>query len=90
LLLTKPEATPAELGRQYGVSHTGIPRLLERLGVKVRKRGLSEDELVEAIRLYESGLSLVRVGSKLSKDPSTVRNYLLRAGVRMRDSHGRP
>ncbi|MFB6718683.1 helix-turn-helix domain-containing protein [Kribbella sp. NPDC056345] len=82
-------ATPAELGRQYGISHTGIPRLLERLGVTLRKRGLSDDELVEATRLYESGLSLVRIGSKLSKDPSTVRNYLRRAGVKMRDTSGR-
>lgn len=83
-------ATPAELARRYEISHAAVPRLLKQLGVTMRKRGLSDDELAEAIRLYESGLSLARIGAKLAKDPTTVRNYLIRAGVRTRDSHGSP
>ncbi|WP_454295337.1 hypothetical protein [Salana multivorans] len=40
-------------------------------------------------RQYEQGESLARVGAKVGFNASTVRTNLLRAGVALRDPHGR-
>ena len=45
-------------------------------------------ETVEQMaRLYESGLSLARVGHEVDADAATVRRQLLARGVSMRDTH---
>nr|WP_254910480.1 sigma factor-like helix-turn-helix DNA-binding protein [Gulosibacter sp. 10] len=41
------------------------------------------------VRRYDQGESLARVGARLGFSGGTVRTHLIRAGVRLRDSHGR-
>jgi DNA-directed RNA polymerase specialized sigma24 family protein len=62
---------------------------LEQRGVQRRYRRLSVDQVAEAVKLYESGLSLVRVGEVLPVNSGTVWQALKRKGVPLRDCHGR-
>jgi transposase-like protein len=50
---------------------------------------MSTDHIKQAIQLYQAGTSLVVVGAKLGYDHGTIYRALRKAGVSMRDSHGR-
>jgi hypothetical protein len=52
-------------------------------------QGLSPKQIEEAVRLYEAGWSLARIGTKLGVDAGTVQAGLRERGVKMRDAHGR-
>ena len=54
------------------------------------RRGLSLDQVDDAIRLYDIGWSLARIGEHLRVDPTTVLNRLRERGIPTRDTHGRP
>ncbi|WP_189692681.1 helix-turn-helix domain-containing protein [Sinomonas cellulolyticus] len=41
------------------------------------------------MRLYAIGHSVATIGKKLNYSPKTIWNRLTRAGVNMRDTHGR-
>jgi DNA-directed RNA polymerase specialized sigma24 family protein len=55
----------------------------------MRRRGLSPDQVDDAIRRYISGWSLARIGQHLSVDPTTVLNRLREHRIPTRDTHGR-
>lgn len=83
--------TPStELARTVGAGKAGILAILHEHGVKLRLRPMTEKEVAEAIRLYQQGWSLARVGKQLGRDHSAIRDALERAGVPRRDTHGRP
>jgi orotate phosphoribosyltransferase-like protein len=50
---------------------------------------MMDEQIADAVTLYESGLSLAQIGTRLGFDNNTVRLRLIERGVRMRDSHGR-
>jgi len=50
---------------------------------------MTDNDVNEAVRLYQQGWSLARVGRQLGRDHSAVRDALERSGVPRRDSHGR-
>lgn len=77
------------LAEELQLTRQTIARVLKREGVTLRQIGLSDIQVDDAIRLYQSGLSLARIGEKFNVDHGTVRRQLLRRGVAMRDSHGR-
>jgi IS30 family transposase len=56
----------------------------------MRRHPLSEQELAQARRLYESGLSLVKVSKRIGRHHTTVHLALRRAGVTMRPRKGGP
>jgi hypothetical protein len=58
--------------------------------VPMRQRGLSPEQIHEAVRLYESCWSLARIGERFSVDPTTVLNRLRDRGMPTRDAQGRP
>ena len=64
--------------------------LLDRHGVQVRRRGLSPEDVDDAIRRYEAGWSLARIGEHLNVDPTIVLSRLRERSVPTRDTHGRP
>lgn len=82
-------ATVHELGDRFGVSRQTVGAILKRQGVPMRRRGLSPEQIDEAARLYESGWSLARIGTRLGVDSTTVLNRLRERGVRTRDAQGR-
>lgn len=65
-------ATTYELGSQFGIDRRTVSNILHRHGVQMRRRGLSPDEVDDAIHLYKLGLSLARVGEHLDVDHTTV------------------
>lgn len=78
-----------QLAKTYRLSKGSILRVLHEHDVSMRQQRLSQTDLGMAIRLYDSGLSLAAVGHRLDRDHSTVYRALQRAGVTMRDTHGR-
>jgi hypothetical protein len=81
--------TTYELGAQFGIDRRTVSNILHRHGVQMRRRGLSPDEVDDAIHLYNFGWSLARVGEHLGVDPTTVLNRLWGRGIPTRDTHGR-
>lgn len=81
--------TTAELGREFGVDRQTVQRKLRAMGVRMYGSSLSAEEIVEAARLYASGLTVAKVASKLGRGDNAVRNALIRAGVQLRTTHGR-
>ena len=82
-------ATTAELGRQFGVDRQTVQRKLRAVGVRMRGSSLTPDEVERAATLYQDGLSLEKVATELRLGDGAVRNALIRAGVPLRDTHGR-
>ncbi len=78
-----------ELARTVGVGKAGVLAILHEHGVNLRLRPMTEKEIAEAIRLYQQGWSLARVGKQLGRDHSAIRDVLERSGVPRRVSHGR-
>ena len=60
-------------------AHEWRPEVRSRLAL-----ALAEERLGEAIRLYQAGQSLRSVGLVLGVHATTVRSYLLKAGVKPR------
>jgi hypothetical protein len=67
-----------------------VSTILHRHGVEMRRRGIAPDQVDDAIRCYDSGWSLARIGEHLKVDPTTVLSQLRRRGIPTRDTHGRP
>jgi hypothetical protein len=72
------------LADRFGIARQTVSAVLERHGVARRYRILTPQDVDAAVRLYESGLSLVAVGERLGANASTVLNTLRKTGVRMR------
>jgi hypothetical protein len=73
---------------EFGRLAAGV--LLHRQGVQMRRRGLSLEQIDDAIHLYNLGWSLARVGKHFNVDHVTVLNKLREQGIPTRDTHGRP
>jgi lambda repressor-like predicted transcriptional regulator len=74
----------AVLGLRWGLHRTTVAAHLRRAGVKLRRQGVSDESLDEAVRLYGEGWSLQRLAERYGCDDETVRQALKRAGVRLR------
>ena len=71
----------AALMQNYQLGKGTVLSLLAEHGVKMRGQGIPEDQLGEAINLYKSGWSVMRVGKHFGCSAETVRQTLLAAGV---------
>jgi DNA invertase Pin-like site-specific DNA recombinase len=76
------------LATQFNVSRTTVMKHVERAGAP-RRRNLLEDRVEEARLLYDQGNSLAKIGQHLGVNPSTVWHAFRKAGIPMRDTHGR-
>ncbi|GAA1171095.1 hypothetical protein CGLAUT_10035 [Corynebacterium glaucum] len=72
-----------------GVSRQRLADRLRERGVRLRGEKPSSEQVREMCLRYEQGESLARVGERMGFNASTVRVQLLRAGVALRDPHGR-
>jgi hypothetical protein len=81
--------TTYELGDRFGIDRRTVSAILRRRGVDMRRRGLSPSQVGDAIRRYNSGWPMARVGEHLGVDPTTVLNRLREHGIPTRDTHGR-
>jgi predicted HTH domain antitoxin len=77
-------STIAELAAQLECDRKTVMRYLKLQCVEMRIRRLTEVQIDEAVRLYESGMSLAKVGRLIGAVPKTVRSRLLERGVQLR------
>jgi DNA-binding CsgD family transcriptional regulator len=80
-------ATTYELASRFGCHRTTVSELLKSHDVTLRRAPLNEEQIDRAAELYETGLSLAKVGKLLSANAETVRQQLLARGVRLRGPH---
>ncbi len=76
-----------ELTSRYHLSKGSVLKILDEAGVEMRRQGLTEPQTDEAVRLYESGLSLAAIAAKLNSAPTTINRVLVARGIRLRDRH---
>lgn len=73
-------ATLSELSTRHGYNRVGISSALKRAGVQLRRQGLNQEQIDQAVNLYRSGMSLARIGDRLEVDATTVRTRLMERG----------
>jgi DNA-binding NarL/FixJ family response regulator len=83
-------STVYQLADQFDIERRTVSAILHRRQVPMRGRGLTDDQVEDADRLYEQGWSLARIGDRMDVSADTVRKRLLERGVTMRDTQGRP
>jgi len=74
---------------RFGIDRETIRRILNQAGVPRRPRGLTAEQVDQAVILYAGGVSLARIGARFGVDAKNVRRRLLEREVVMRDTHGR-
>ncbi|GAA2021896.1 hypothetical protein GCM10009819_00510 [Agromyces tropicus] len=80
--------TSTALATGYGVAKSTILSILRANSAVVRRQPLTAEQVSEAARLYESGLSLSQVAERLTVNQETMRVAILAAGVTLRPPTG--
>lgn len=80
----KAGKTIYELAVEHSCHRTTISAVLKRRGVVLRGATPTAEQVNEMIRLYESGLSLAKVGQRSGFHASTVLVHLRNASVTTR------
>lgn len=80
--------TSTALAEAYGVAKSTILGILRANSVVVRRQPLTPEQIGEAARLYESGLSLSQVAKRLGINQETMRVAIVDAGVALRQPTG--
>ena len=83
-------STIYQLADQFDIERRTVSAILHRHDVPMRRRGLTDDQINDAKRLYQQGWSLARIGNHMNVTADTVRARLLERDVTMRDTQGRP
>jgi DNA invertase Pin-like site-specific DNA recombinase len=78
-----------QLAIKFGVHRTTVAGWLRRLGIPLRRQGIQDNDIPAAIRLYQQGWSLVRLGEHFACDAETVRQAFKQANIARRGAHGR-
>jgi len=81
-------ATTPSLCGTYGLSKTGILRLLRDEGVAMRRQPLTRDQVEVARKLYEHGHPIATIASRLDTSYNNVRQRLIKEGVQLRPRGG--
>ncbi|ALJ22355.1 hypothetical protein [Microbacterium sp. No. 7] len=80
--------TSTALAAEYGVAKSTILGILREKRTVVRRQPLAAEQVIEAVRLYASGLSLSQVADQLDVNQETMRMAVLKAGVVLRPPTG--
>jgi IS30 family transposase len=78
---TKNKLTVYQLAEKYGCHRNTVSRHLRKNDVEVAVAKLGDNEVAEAARLYESGLSLRDIEKKMGACKTTIGRALAKAGV---------
>lgn len=81
-------APSTQLMADFGLGKGSVLQLLHEAGVRMRGQSLSLADLDAAVAVYDSGLSLQKVGEHFGVSVDAVRNAFLRNGVQMRARRG--
>jgi len=80
--------TSTALAEAYGVAKSTILGILRANSVVVRRQPLTPQQVSEAARLYESGLSLSEAAERLGVNQETMRVAIINVGVELRQPTG--
>lgn len=75
-----------DLSREYGISKSGLLRLLRDEGVKLRKQPITPEDESRTVLLYESGLTITQAEERIGYLYGTIRQVLHENGVEVRPS----
>lgn len=81
------EDTPV-LSREYGISRTGLRQLLLAEEVALRRQAITAEEAEQAVRHYESGLTIRQILKQVGRPYESIRRALHEKGVAMRAGGG--
>jgi DNA-binding transcriptional ArsR family regulator len=70
-----------ELACEFKIARQTVSEHLHRHGVPMRRQGLTDDQVAEAIRLRKQGLTLKTISQHFDVCIDTVRDYLRRRDV---------
>lgn len=73
---------------EYSISKGGLLMLLRDEGVQLRCQPLNEDQVREAVALYENGASLAAIAGRFDVSYNGVRQAFVRAGIERRPRGG--
>jgi len=65
---TLPEPPSTKLASRFGIHRATVSTHLHRQGITVRRQGLDTEGIAHAVRLYQEGWSVARVGERLGDD----------------------
>lgn len=91
-LIRRYEASEStkQLAASMGWSRHATAHQLKKAGITIGEyQSPTADQVDEIVRLYDSGLSMARVGERVGFSARSVMKYLLERGVATRDTHGR-
>ena len=80
--------TTQQIGTRYGISKTRVATILREHGVTLRRQGLTDEQVREAIKLYAAGRSLAWLATRYDVSPMTVSTALRRQRVELRTRPG--
>jgi DNA-binding CsgD family transcriptional regulator len=78
-----------ELAKEFGIDRHTVSIRLKQQQVIMRLQPLAVEAVNEIVRLYESGLSMAKVGERVDVSADSVLNYLRSRGVETRHPQGR-
>ena len=61
-----------ELAMNYRITRQTVGIILRRENVSLRKKGLSSEQVAQAIQLHSQGVSIKKIGEQLGVDAATV------------------
>lgn len=73
-----------DLSCEYGISKSGLLKLLRAEGVSIRKRSITSEDTDRVVQLYEGGMSITEIVEQIGYSYSTVRKSLHHSGVVVR------
>ena len=77
-------ASLVELQRTYSLGRGSVQRVLREVGVRRRRRSLTDAEVEVVAKQYEGGLTIREIAAKQGLAKTTVQDALDRASVVMR------
>ncbi|MFC7580441.1 hypothetical protein ACFQ23_02730 [Schaalia naturae] len=80
--------TTTALAKDYDVAKSTIIGILRANNIVIRRQPMTVQQVGEAARLYESGLSLSQVATTLDVNQETMRVAIMKAGVEIRPATG--
>ena len=83
-------ATMYELAAEFGCQRTTVAERLKKAGIAMHGQPATPEAIDSMVQLYESGLSLLKVGKLCGVAAGTVRSRLINRGVQIRNSHEKP
>ena len=82
-------ATVYDLAPEFGIDRRTVSAQLKRQGIRLRLHSPTAADVDQMVLLYQSGLSLAKVGLHTGFVARTVQRSLWSRGLQLRDTHGR-